>query len=522
MATQSLINPVADYGTIVCGERFVGRDREITRLEQRVLGSSFGNLAIMGLPRIGKSSLAWQTIMTKQEKLEQEKTIPLFFQVGSCETSSAFYRQLVSMAHDEMSVLCDDKRYENFSSQIIHNLKSSLTLAEITDCIQKYFKLVRRLGYKIIYVLDEFDSIQNIFTVADFQTLRELSTKPDTKICIVTCSRKTIQEIEAKNGAISNFYGTFSEIRLGMFSEEDMVQYWKRLSSIHNLTNQYKDIIENCVGRHPYLLDLLNDYCFRNELFDLNSIEDLDEIRVQLWHQFDTIQETLHNECLLDKAIQLVLGPTYDVNSLEMERLLKYQFIKRVDNEQKMQILGRLVGPSTEGYSYVCFSNYFTSYFDHKHWDSIEYWPLWTDTEKTIRRLIKSYITENYTSDWETEIEAKYGVGQEWLSQFNLLKSTRKKTLVSFPQASQNLIDYTFPRDMYNVFMSKAWNDWFGKVFPGQKKDWSFKFNFLSEVRNPMAHNNKEFISKEQIQKAIEYCNEITRIIGEWEAQQES
>ena len=93
MATQSLKNPVADYGGIVCESRFVGRKSELLQIQQRVLGQSYGNLAIMGLPRIGKSSLAWQAIMVKKISLLEEKTLPIFFQVGSCDSAEVFYKQ---------------------------------------------------------------------------------------------------------------------------------------------------------------------------------------------------------------------------------------------------------------------------------------------------------------------------------------------------------------------------------------------------------------------------------------------
>ena len=522
MATKSLNNPVADYGGIVFGPRFVGRTNELHQIEQRVMGPTYGNMAIMGLPRIGKSSLAWQAIMTKKDILLEDKTIPIFFQVGSCISSEAFYKQLVNYVHDELELVCEDERYEKYSSKILNDLQYAIDKSLIIPLVQKYFKLVKRLGFKIIYILDEFDSVQSIFSVSDFQTLRELSTKPDTKICIVTCSRKTIQEIESKDGAISNFYGTFSEIRLGMFSKDDMVQYWKRLSVGQNISDDYKNYVEFCVGRHPYLLDMCNDYSFRNNIFFTN-INDVEEIRIQLWHQFKTIQDTLSNEGLLDKAIQLVLGPAYNVTKLEEERLLKFQFIKKTDNEEKLEVLGRLTGPSADerGKTYMCFSDYFTIYFDHGHWESIDYWPLWTATEKAIRRIIKTYVKSQYSEDWETEIFAKFGNSQNWTNQFNSIKSVREKWRKAFPSASSNLIDYTMSREMYRVFMAPAWKDWFQKIFVGDKKVWAAKFEFLADIRNPMAHNNREFISQEQITIASQYCEEINRTIEEWEAKDE-
>ena len=60
------LNPFADYGSIVRGDRFVGRKKELNTIKQRVLGPNYGNLAIMGLPRIGKSSLAWEGILERK------------------------------------------------------------------------------------------------------------------------------------------------------------------------------------------------------------------------------------------------------------------------------------------------------------------------------------------------------------------------------------------------------------------------------------------------------------------------
>jgi len=521
MATQSLNNPFTDHGSIVHGDRFVGRRRELHIIQQRVLGSSFGNLAIMGLPRIGKSSLAWQGIMEKKNSLLKEKTIPIFVQVGSCNSSNSFFRQMILLLDEELCFVCDDERYKKYCESILDVINKTADMTEFFIEVQKYFKIIKRLGFKIVYILDEFDSAQFFLNVSDFQMLRELTYNPEIKICIVTCSRKTIQEIEAKNGAISNFYGTFSEIRLGMYDEESMADYWRRIPNEIHLDNTYKDSALFYVGRHPYLLDVYNDFCFRNNMPLLDSFEKLDEIRLSLWHQFKTIQETLKQENLLDKAIQLILGPTYDVTKLQEEKLLKYQFIQSANNERKLHILGRLVGPSSQGSSYICFSDYFTKLFDQEHWDAIDYWPLWTDTEKKIRSLIKIYISERYSTDWEIEMQSKYGDSQEWMKLFDSLIRTRKISKNLFPNSSNNLVDYTLTRDMYNVFMSKAWNEWFGTVFVGQRKEWAAKFNFLAEVRNPMAHNNREFVSKDQIIQATEYCNLIMRTIGKWEAQQE-
>ncbi len=521
MAFESL-NPFADYGSIVRGDRFIGRDKELNCLKQRVLGENYGNLAIMGLPRIGKSSLAWEGIMEKKESLLKEKTIPVYFQTGSCEDSVSFFRQMIFLLDDEMGFVCEDERYLKYGEKILRSIREDGDITDFTLAVQKYFKLIKKLGFKVIYILDEFDSVQFFFTLANFQTLRELSYNPETKICLVTCSRKTIQEIEAKNGAISNFYGTFSEIRLGVYDDSSMEKYWKRVSTFFAPSAEYKQMADFFVGRHPFLLDYFNDFCFQRGLVEqADESLILEEIRLNLLNHFNTIQDTLRNEDLLNKAIQLVLGPAYDVTKIEEEKLLKYNFLKVVNNDEKYNVLGHLVGSTYQGKSYVCFSDFFTNVFEQNFIADIDYWPLWTDTEKTVRGLIKVYVEEVFGHDWENEVEAQYGGNKSWSERFNKLKSTRAKNQKLFPGASSNLIDYTFTPDMYDLFISAAWRDWFSNVFGPDKKPWAAIFTYLAEIRNPMAHNNKEFVSQDQIIKAQEYCERIRKAIREWGANRE-
>lgn len=522
MATQSLLNnPFADYGKIIHGERFIGRIPEIRAIEQRVLGrEKYGNLAIMGLPRVGKTSLAWQAIMEKKEELLSISTIPVFVSVGNCKTSKDFYKTLVSLVNDEVEFICEDTQHFKVINAIYQQLNDVDDDVDFSLLIQKYFKFLKRIGYKTIYILDEFDSVQGLFEVADFQMLRELSTSPSADVCLVTCSRKTIKEIEALNGAISNFYNTFKDIRLAMYSDEDLNQYWSWVSNYLKIENDYKERAEFYAGRHPFLLDFYNNFCFVSKEIDDGII--ISNLRLEFLNQFSTIQDTLKNEKLFDKAIQLVVGPVYDVDKLSEERLLKFGFIKIVDNEQKMNVLGRMMGATYQGHSYTCFSDYFTNVLERSVIEDVDYWPIWKETEKMVRSLIKTYLNERYGVDWETQIEADYGKSQGWSTAFDLLKTTREKTLKLFPGASNHLVDYTFPRDMFNVFINTGWGIWFNEVFGADKKPWSSKFLFLADVRNPIAHNNSEFITEEQKNLAATYCQEIKAAIRDWGKKRES
>ena len=62
-------NPFASAGTIVAGNAFVRRQNELRDISERLFGEEFGNVAIVGIPKVGKSSLMHNALMAKAEEL---------------------------------------------------------------------------------------------------------------------------------------------------------------------------------------------------------------------------------------------------------------------------------------------------------------------------------------------------------------------------------------------------------------------------------------------------------------------
>lgn len=514
MATESLNNPFAGYGNIVADKsKFVGRQNELKQIEQRVLGKEYGNLAIMGLPRVGKSSLAWQAVMNKKEELIKERTIPIFLTLSTMPKAILLLKKMVSELHDEIILNYDDDKYKNLPQKIYEETIKETDEYELKNLIQRYFKFIKRLNYKVIYVLDEFDGAKE-YNVADFQYLRELSYNPETKICLITTSRKTIKEIEAQNGAISNFNGIFKDLRLGVYSEEDMQLYWQRTIDIFNPDDEYKRDAEYYVGRHPFLLDFFNYNCYSKGITTKIPETAFSELKVTLLEQFETIEKTLKNEKLLNKAIELVLGPVYDVKIVDIEKLLKYDIIKTVDSITKNEIFNNSFELEEDKEYFVCFSDYFSKYIYYKYRTSIPYWPLWTKTEKMLRTIVEIYLKELFGDDWEACIETKYSSNATWLDKFNKLKALRTSYKRDYANAGDNLLEYTTTRELYSIFIStdKSW--FIQNVFTDDKpKDLEKKFQKLANVRNPFAHNSSEIVSEADIARAKQFCSEIIKAI---------
>ncbi|MDH6341349.1 hypothetical protein M2480_000101 [Parabacteroides sp. PFB2-12] len=516
-------NPFSDYGQIVKGSRFAGRKNEVQTIQNRILGDAYGNIAIMGMPRIGKSSLVWNALMPLKEKLLNKRNILSFIYVGRLVSSKDFFKQLACQVLEELELIESHESSFNKLQPIYDKMKAEKDNFEFKNLVQKFFRFLKRNEFRASFILDEFDHVASIFTVSDFQLLRELASQPETQICLVTVSRRTIQEIEAENGAISNFCGIFSDLRLGLFNNSDIAEYWDSLKRLDiEVSDEYKQNIDYLVGRHPFLIDMCNyevyNLMLKNQVvkFDFEPSYLESELKLALFNNFDKIIILLKDEKLYDKALQLILGPIYNVTISDEQKLLKYEFIRKVGSMKKYSLLKREFNNSKNqnSASYVCFSDYFTELLYLKYND-IDFWPLWKETERAVRDLIKTWITEVFDDDWETKYLTKYAKSGGKYDGIKKLCNTRTYSNKKFGNSSEHLIDYTFPRDMYDLFISSDW-DWFKKVLGDEKKEWGKKFNFLADIRNPVAHNNSEFISIDDFNTAKKYCETIIERVTKW------
>jgi hypothetical protein len=502
---MTLKNPFSDFGGIIKGDRFVGRKSELNQIQKRLLGESFGNLAIIGLPRIGKSSLAWNSIIENKELLIQKKILPIWIPLGE-------FSNLIEFLDEVLSIVCDliqitNKESFSLFNELRSNFHSADSNLEKRRFVKKFLRSLNTNSFRLIIVIDEFDNAQDIFSLQDFQFLRESSYNLETKIGIVTVSRKTIQELEPDNGSLSNFYQIFDELRLKLFSEDDILLYWQRLRNLGiDVTISYIENLGFYSGRHPFLLDLINYSIFNKiEQTKINLDEmfnsTLDSLKLKLYNEYESMLKLMEQEALDKKLVQLIIGPVYDITQRDVEKLLKYSLIK-----------------STTVDSFECFSGFFEGYLSLKSAE-IDIWPLWSNVEKELRQIIENRLIEKYGVEWEAGFEKEFGERRKALMES--LRLVRDKNKKAFGEkASDSLIDYTYPMDMFNGFISSDWK-WYSEIFgkKGQSNEWSKKFEHLGKVRNPLAHNNQGFLTESDKNICTGYCQEIITAIGKWKSQ---
>ncbi|WP_425421767.1 ATP-binding protein [Phaeodactylibacter xiamenensis] len=501
-------NPFLDYGKIVTGIRFIGRLKEIAIIRNRVLNSSFGNIAVQGIPRIGKSSLVWNALVSEKEILERDKGIFVIrINVSSLISSEKFFMKLLKELHKRIRRNSTIKELEYFN-QIFEKVTKSEFSSERYDLIEEYCQFLRDFNHRVIFILDEFDAARGFLNVGDFQFLRELTYNPDTEVCIVSISRRGIKEIEPSEGTLSNFYQTFNDLYVGMYSEDDMDEYWKRFFPKEiSLSEKAISEITNFSGKHPFLLDLFNFHMYNNYSGDLYDaiINTKKSIKVTILNNYKTILDLLQEEGLASKLIQVVIGPKVDLKSEDVEKLERLDLI----NISETKLIS-MDGNEVEGFE--TFSNDFEQYL-RKVNREIPIWDLWSETEVKLRNIVHEWLVERFGEEWVPGFSKLNPKKVDYIEQ---LQSIQARERQSFPDTySQNLLDFTYPADLFNRFMSTEWK-WFSNVFGGQKNDWKLKFDLLARIRNPLAHNKENLLKEFEKDDANGYCKEIIHKIDEW------
>lgn len=488
-------NPFADYGGIVRGDRFIGRREELKVIENRVIRPAEpGNLAIIGDYRIGKSSLVYKAIMERKPELLTRRLIPIWINLATYDHAPIFFRSLVTRCLDEF----EDAGWMNDTIRFAAEraLQDELSWSEGYGRIQRFFEKVRQTGYRVLFILDEFDHARHLFKgdISGFQGLRELSYRPEWRITFITTSRRSLRDIELQTKAISTFDLIFYKYYLGMFSESDIQEFFARMSSVGiEVTLPVQERIRYYCGGHPYLLEMLGYEVV--EMFRERNVVDVDAAAQRIEHlfldQYDHIVTILGEDGSLNKMLQILFGPAFDVKQAEVEEFLRYGLIRV--NEQG---------------TYEAFSEHFQSYLGLVERQT-DLWPLWRETETALRQLVTNMMLEKYGENWIEKVE-KAHPGLKLM--FERCREAQRKEEAAFgSRASRNLIDFTYPLELFAIIFAE-WSV-FKPILGKDKNYWEQRAQLLSRIRNPLAHNRDQMLHEYERQIAEGYCKEILEAI---------
>ena len=357
-------------------------------------------------------------------------------------------------------------------------------------------KKIRQAGIQILFILDEFDHARHLFKgdISGFQGLRELSYRPEWRINFVTISRRSLRDIELQTKAISTFDLIFYKYYLGMFNNEDMEEYFTRITAVGiELTSDLKERIRFYCGNHPYLLEMLGYEIV--EQFRETGIADADQaahrIEQSLTDHYQHMISILSEDNSLKKLLQILFGPVVDVKQTDIEEFQRYGLIYL-----------------SETGTFSAFSAHFQAYLQLVERET-DLWPLWRETEVALRNVVTLKMLERYGEHWiDTLSKAKASLK----AIFDRCREAQQKEVKNFgSRASQNLLDFTYPRDLFDIIFAE-W-DMFRPIFGKDKNYWNQRAQMLAKIRTPLAHNRDQTLYEYEKQIAKGYCEEILEIL---------
>lgn len=514
-------NPFASPTEEVEGDDFVGRKSVLAEMHRDVVyPNKISNYHVVGLPRIGKSSL----LKAFREKVRQNHynldLVVIYISLDKCENSEAMWREIGKELCIELRrKLSSSNKYAAFEEELeFEGINENNIDYDYVCSVAKCMKVVDFFGLVLIDEFDKFSTIASKATVGNFRTL---ITSSDYGIRAVIASRRMVERIEREiEGAVNADVSTLAPIfingcKLKMFNGEDMTDYWATIGKKigRTISEKYIQEVQYYVGNHPCLLNLLNG-CYWAEHESKNYISNdstslnlNNELLNKLHDAFDwAVWRDMKKWQLLRSLILSTWGPDENIPNEELSELDRYGVIS------KNQILTEPDGPIR-----IAISRYFTEWMNLKRY-ILPFGDEWSKAEGNMRKIVKCFCDDMYQGDeakminhLETKNENSIEVGADprytAKGRFSSMRSKMEKCINKYPDMSSSLIDYSEPSDLPEIFFRREW-PWFVQIFGNTWNDWREKFDTIKEVRNIKLHNNSG-IPQVRIELAKKYCHEV-------------
>jgi len=246
------INPFVT-GTIKLPERFYGRRDELNDIRSSIGGVEPACVSVIGTKYSGKSSLLFFVRERINDLCAQEQK-PVVVYVNLKSRLSRNVRGLVEILHQGI------KEKTGFE---FWGLAQSSEDWPFQSGLEQLYKS----GYRLIVLLDEFDSISH--RLNEFQGWGEdwHAKATDHLLTIIIASRRPLRELYDSCGLVSPFDNIFYETRLGALDPESWHQMVHEgfASQGHTVTNAELEFIDDTAGGIPYYTQLAAQIILRHQ-----------------------------------------------------------------------------------------------------------------------------------------------------------------------------------------------------------------------------------------------------------------
>jgi hypothetical protein len=468
-------NPFLGRGTPICGERLIGRKEIIDRVYTRLINKT--HCSIVGLPRIGKTSIAKELIRMLALNDGAARTSYVTLDAAS-SPSNAYQRILMELSNDFVvpySNMSHDDAYMHFQQTLRKGKKCNcakiVVFDELDGITRKGFleaslflSRIREIAndhdrYGLTFLFISRRSLDTIQGVVDFSTLAGL--------CEVVYVKPLIQEM------IYNLVRR-SPIPVDVDAQLTLWEY---------------------TGGHPYLAEVLMCETIEKNpgKITVNDIESALLIQShEFTNQYNQLKQILTPNSEFDYLCELIVGPRWRPIPPQTVNILRQYGLIKVKEESEDEI--------------ECLSGHLRDYLA---WiaRNTPTWHLVGEVENQLRALIADRMYKVYGKDWIQVLVNKHKCFHSIYDDL-LLKRGKEQRLFG-EAASYALLDYTYISDLKDLLFVE-WEK-YKDILAGSKSDWDKRFQVIMKVRNPLAHNRQ--IPADELYYADNTCKVILEIL---------
>jgi len=301
-------NPFVGYGTIASDDRFIGRDTERGSLRRRLFEAR-SSAALIGLTRMGKSSLANQIVREKPD----DSTLVGWVNIATVRSGAEALKDILDMCPPETAL------HATFTAG--PDEARDVPIHDLYRLIRGALLRLGQTGGHLVVVLDEFDSLKNFPDARDFlNLLRELVYYPDRiPMAALALARRPIDRIEVEAADISSFAGVCDSIYLRPMDYE---QVRRMAARSVDLGGDAPDVAWKYAAGHPFLSEVAFCRMLEHGMSDIGRV-----LQSDLSAYYKKVEDFMRREELWDPLLTLAFGSAIDVDVEQGALVRRYGLI---------------------------------------------------------------------------------------------------------------------------------------------------------------------------------------------------
>lgn len=335
------------YGSIVTGENFVGREKELESLLKDVRNGQ--SVVLYSNRRMGKSSL-----LKEFARRNRSEFIFAYVDLYGVTNKSKFLESLVgevanaaysrteklgSLIRDFLSGVRFRFVITNQGTAGVEFDRAEINLGELTEILDFPEKIAKKKGKRVVVMFDEFQEITNLDGVTLLKRMRSrIQMQKNTAYIFSGSKRHMLRQIfEEEEGA---FFRSARPIELGHIPRQDferfIVERFKAAGGSISV-GLAKRIVDASRG-YPYYAQQIAHELFDKTVSPSRSEEVELAIRTAVEHHaplcqslWDTIKSHLHRQYLL--AVAQEPGAAHGTVFIERYGLKSYSHIQRIEKQ---------------------------------------------------------------------------------------------------------------------------------------------------------------------------------------------